>query len=354
MASFRTLETARESLKNLASRPVLLILSVVIIAALGFTAMRMTGDEFQRILDYSDQLTERGQHAVTVSAPDGIPAGRCEALGEIEGINAAGGRVSSNSDQILAPGMEQVRVKSVTPGFISVMWPGLSARPGLLFGAEAAERAGVAEGSRVLLASDAPNSPQRVGAVLPRTARDVDLAQSIIRVVPPTGLVTQCVVDVEPGARIGAIAVITSGLQDLDAHVSPLFAPDPGIPSPQQQLDSRLSLYLPAAAAAVSGFILLALWILRSKDFALYRLLKMGRGKLSLALAVEYVAVVGVPLVFGGMAAVVTAPWNPSGRLTEALMLAFAQMAVITFPLAAVGAFMLSLRPASRIILSEG
>jgi len=351
---FRAFDTVAEALRNLRSNFVVAIIVGALCMGASFAAMATSVDELTRITAHADALSERGVNVLLVTVPGGYRADRCESLPHVSGVENAGARVTTVTYQINAPVPMAVNARLVTAGYIGTMWPGLVPPVhGIIVGHSLAQQLGVVAGSRI---SATPSGGEvttiQVAAVAPETTRDHNVNYALLRVTSPLAQAQQCLVAVAPGAVEGAAAMLASTFSTDNPHVAPLFVPDPTLQDPAAQLVSRISLYAPAAAGVLCVMALVSFWAMRTRDFALYRLLQLKRGSLVLALSAESAVLALVPTIAGAIFALIYHPISDP-RILDILMLGAAETLVILLLAPPLGVLLVGMRKPSRVLLGQ-
>jgi hypothetical protein len=110
----------------------------------------------------------------------------------------------------------------------------------------------------------------------------------VLQSVPPRGGTYECLVESEPGARARVEAVLLGWFPGTATAVTPYFLlPDTGR-TPQQEAGARTSAWFPLAAAGLVALGMLAWWVIRRSEFALYGVMGLGRDGLVLMLLAEW------------------------------------------------------------------
>lgn len=351
---FRVFDAIGESLRNLRSNLVVSAVVVLLCVGAGFAAMTASIDELRRISSHADTLSERGVNVLMVTVPGGYRADRCESLPHVSGIEKAGARLATVTYRIDAPVSRAATVRLVTAGYIDTMWPGLlPPTDGYIIGHTLASQLGLEAGSRIAVTpSGGEATIIRIAAVAPETTRDANVNHALVRVTSPLAQAQQCLVAVAPGAVEGAAAMLTSRFSADEAHVAPLFVADSTVPDPTAQLASRISLHTPWAAGVLCVVTLVGFWAMRARDFALYRLLQMRRGRLLIVLSAETAVLALVPTVAGSIIALIHQPiLDP--RILDMVALGAAQTFTIVLLAPPLGLLLVGIRKPSRVLLGQ-
>jgi hypothetical protein len=279
-----------DAVRNLTGSPVRsILLSVVaggLVGGLVFTELASTQDlrDFQAFFDAS------GGHVVVASNDDGLPAARCAALSDVEGVVATAGLQSGTPVVTnVAPGtLYQTGV--ITSGGLDLFTNGPSPAVGdvadrWIVGQAAAEELGVEPG--MWLGVD--GRIRRVGAVVDTEARNPQIARWILTVAPPAADVTECWIEYAPGVRTGRIEVVESLFADTGDGlvVRPWISLDEFARDPIQELADRpqRNAWL-FAGLLLAALFWLATWFRRA-HIGLYRAVGTGPAALFILGAVE-------------------------------------------------------------------
>jgi hypothetical protein len=143
-------------------------------------------------------------------------------------------------------------------------------------------------------------------AAAPGAARVYEYDSAVVVAAGPTGWVTECLVEAEPGARDAVELVLTRWFsQDAGAgiRVYPWSVPVSGEQSPDYLLHQRASRWVVLGAvglvAAVQGF----LWLARRGETGIYRLLGLRGGSLAAMVVADQMLVSVAPFSAGVLGA---------------------------------------------------
>lgn len=297
---FRTVDVVRSFLADVRSRFVWAALICVVCAscALGVIAST-TGDVGAISTDHLASI-ERGSNVLVATRTDRqpFPGQVCDGLSSVTGVKYAGGLVSTDDVTMDNSPSLPVQVLTATPGYAGVLWPSLPyqvARADSVFaGSAVSERLGIRAGGFASFAKAGTRETVRVDAVGAPSSRRATSDDVLLRVVPVTNAVTECLIESHPGFADGVRAATDSQLGS-DFLSFALFDDDSEGSTPQQRLDNRLSIFTPAAAFALIALLLTAFWFIRRADFALYRVLGARRRQLAAAFALEWLLLVILP-----------------------------------------------------------
>ena len=290
-------------------------------AASGALALGLTSAEVTRILDLQDDLVSAGSTSLIVSAsrPGGVDAVRCEQLNTVEGVRAAGARGS-----LLSSETDGAKVRAVTRGYAQAVLPGMDPASEVIAGATAAE-------SRHLISGSGITSPEQsialeVDAVASPSLRDPRVNAEVLVIHPPTFSANSCLVVAEPDRHAGVDALLTTWFGADDVLIAPLIARGDVTDSPQSLLESRPGRMISVVAGAGSLMMLLAAWMVRRSDFALYRLLGAEVGALTAGLCLEATVLVVAPQLATSAFTFCAFPQMHSGAGLESALLAVGQL----------------------------
>ncbi len=292
-----------EAARNLVTTlPRSLLIGVAVAGVVG----ALTWSELEtssRILEFQRGFVSSGGNVLVATSTGGIPAYKCGALADRDGVVASGGlRLDEPRLVNTAPGT-LFQIAHATPGVIQV-WYGPSAAPairreaGLIVGAAAAEELGLREGFIVGIADE---KPMPVVSVLSPGGRYPQADRWIIVPAAPVGSLDQCWVEFTPGSRDAgeaSLAYLLGGSR-LDIDISPLvdlgeFAFDPVGELANRPQASAWTV----AGSALTVLIALVAWLRRS-ELGLYRVLGSSRASLWLMSQLEAFFVVLLPGAIG-------------------------------------------------------
>lgn len=297
MNGFTRHAIVREALANALAHRLLASILVIISALAPLVALTLTISDVHAIAQRQLQLEARGASVFSVTASDRTPisALRCDALGSVTGVRSAGSVVAVDDAHSSLPGGRHVPLLSATPGLATVLWPELLLDDGVAVGAGIADDLGLVPGSSI--ATTRGILP--VTAVAPPSSRNADHDLLVVQQVAPRGTTRECLVESEPGARDGVEAVLVGWFPGVPTTVVPYFLPpDTGL-SPQEELASRLSAWVPLAAAGLAALAMIAWWVIRRPEFALYSVLGLGTNGLALMLVAEWAVLCLLPGAIG-------------------------------------------------------
>lgn len=305
---FSAFSVAREAWLNLSASlgPSLGVAVVSLVVGAGLPAV--AGFEVSEIVRDADQAIAAGTNMMSLTAEDRAPlsASRCDELNNVDGVLTAGGIVSRSAAYAATRPNEPLQLIHGTVGAASALWPMLTeptGTAGVLVGADTASLFGLSVGSRLMLSESAGTSPSvsvLVDQVAGKTVRDVTLDGAIFVSVAPTGMITECLVEAQPGARQQVEAVLIGWFRaDLKVAVSPYFVSNAPGSLPADELRGRLTQYLPALAFVLLFVSLAGYWFARRSELALYRTLGISRPQLLGMLATEALLLVLIPVNLG-------------------------------------------------------
>lgn len=361
LETFRRRAVIREALLNLRARPAL---SLVVFTASATAAFLLTFGTSLDVSAISSQYAAQvssGVNVASVTSVDSSPlgAGRCAQLGDVPGVLDAGGLVRYRPVIIGGTGA-RVTVAEVTSGYAAIIWPQLRQTRGnltVVAGSAIAVDQGLRKGSQVAIgeATNSVLSKVRINAVASTSQRSPRFDNYIAVIVPPTGNVSSCVFESQPGSQTGLGGLVPSWFPNIPTNLAPLTEIGTIGTTPAQLFASRISQAFPALAFALIALATLGFWVMRRSEFALYRLLGMPTSKLLLALVVESTLLIALPECVGALVGDVVIPrMSEQAVALESLGLAVAQLAALSAILPVFGMCVLVAKKPISILRSAG
>lgn len=305
---------AAEAIANVVTTPASLLIAVVSALATVGVLMFSVSETSALQHRFDDQVT-RGRFVVVAVAgtPGGLDAARCEALGGVEGVVAAGSLLGSRSVRPAFLPLRPYQVVDATPGAVRAYFPAaapqVTAVSGVLAGRDTARELGLVDGAELALSDregDEDPDVLVVSKVLPPSSRSSELDRRLIAIRPAMGRTQACVVDLDPDHAGTAKDVVGAWFPAGDeAIVQPLPELPTAAPTPEEELARRLSNRGWAAAAGAVALVALSTWHGRRDEVALYRLLGASKRVILTMFVTETALLVVLPQAVG--AAVVLA-----------------------------------------------
>lgn len=320
--SVDTAAVALEAVHNARANGLVSCIRVLVAVALGFCFMFLDVRDVRGLEQRFVAQVDGGRFAWTVAAPTGIPASACDGLQTFTGVKAAGGEVTSLPVRISTQRAATYPLRSVTPGYLTVLWPDaqIGAGEGLIAGSSVAESLGLRSGSFVTI--DSVNGTVRtvqVSAVLPSSKRNGEADRSLFLVTSPSGTVQNCSVDAEPGSSDEVGRLLRSWFGP-GVSVS-VYAPDSqGVDRPERDFLNRSAQYVWLAAVVLVVLSNCYYWYLKRGDYALYRVLGLARPRLLLMSTVESGLLIWMPFA-GGMLLGLLTVGAPSALVSQIALL---------------------------------
>ncbi|MFK4762055.1 hypothetical protein ACI3KS_14055 [Microbacterium sp. ZW T5_45] len=311
----------REALRNVRSYALVSTVTFLVAALSGYLSVAATASQVGEIVAQHEIMIDRGLDVWRVQVSEPMPVQECEALRHIEGIHDAGSVLSQESAAIEAfPGSSVSSVRA-TPGYIRIVW-GLDMAPSVGIGSEVSTLYGLrSESSFQLRAMASQNASMNIddAQLLPSTSRMAGANQSVVVASTASGMTGECLVEAEVGARSAAENYLLSEYPG-DSAVSPLFS-DTGVGrSVDEQLQHRLSQWIPFASASIITLMILFGQFGRRADFALYQLVGVPKCGFISMLITEAAVTAWLPFAIGGLVGIFTQYANLANGLvvTEA------------------------------------
>lgn len=315
--SFTLRAALRETLDNLGAHPGSLVARILLAATVGFgvvygTLWQVAGIEAR----YAGGIDAgRFVWRVAGTSPDAqLPSGRCDSLGAIRGVRAAGAALSGS--QVIAGNQPEARYEllRVTAGLPPIYWPEddiSTPTGGVLAGSAVARTLGLVPGAAVRLADETMPSVHVtliVDRVMPPSPREESADRRLFVVVPAGPGTLECLVDPDPASSAAVGDIVRAWFPaDLGVTVLPFLPGTVLSRTPEAELADRLSAWGWPLGTAVLTSTTLLIWYARRADAALYRLLGLTTPKLALMYGVEHVLTTLAPTQTGVLVAVLLA-----------------------------------------------
>lgn len=317
---FRVVAAGRETAANLAAHWLLSALLALIAAGVGLGVTTAITAQTSSFENEARALDDRGRNVVVVTGRSGISAEKCEEIARTPGVLRSGALLRSEPATLRTTATRSATVRTVTRGYADIVWPGHPQSDGLLVGPKLADELQVSGQARawVRIAGDDEISLMKIGVVQTASARDADANRSGLQLATAHGIARECLIEAESGAGPGVIALAQQMFAEDDPIVAPIYAPDATVALPEVRFQERTTdTLLPAAASLIFAIALLGFWLIRGKDFALYRLLALPSPLLAGGLLLESALLVAIPYAAGTATGIATS----SGMSTLSLAL---------------------------------
>ncbi|MCU1441314.1 MAG: hypothetical protein JWP85_2311 [Rhodoglobus sp.] len=290
MSGFARRVIVREAYANALAHRALAGILVLIAAIAPLAAVTLDIVDVHGSVERERELAARGSTVFSVTAVDRqlLPATRCDALGTVTGVASAGGITAVERVHSALTDRRPLTFVSATPGLAAVLWPGTTAVDGVIVGASIGSQLGLVAGAVLPIAQAVAIRSLPVGAVAQPSTRSADYDLLVLQSVPPRGGTYECLVESEPGARARVEAVLLGWFSGTATAVTPYFVPPDTGRTPQQEASERTSAWFPLAAAGLVALGMLAWWVIRRSEFALYGVMGLSRDGLVLMLVTEW------------------------------------------------------------------
>lgn len=298
----RATEVVRESVLNVVFMGWLSALIIALGGVLSLAAILTEGSEVGGILDRERARIQQGANALQITpATDEslLSAKRCEELNRVVGVRSAGGIVSTSTVEGLTSDSSGILLQA-TQGAVPVLFPNIrTVPPGHLLATPAlADANGWIDGGP---ATAIAHDNRLVFDVSVLTApRAESYGSALIDVVVPAGDVPLCLVESDNGALQGVTDVVTDWFGSTAVALAPMALQDSTY-TPQQQLQSRMTVWLPAFSGLGLALFVVFFWKFRERDFALYALHGVRRPRLLLMLVTEWTIMTALPASMGAL-----------------------------------------------------
>ena len=291
-----------EALRNVRSYALVSVITFVVAALSGYLTVAVTASQVGEIVAQQQIMVARGLDVWRVQVKEPISTQECEALRQVNGIRDAGSVLSQQSAAIGAFPGSSVNSITATPGYIRIVW-GVDIAPAVGVGSEISATYGLrSESAFDLRSTVTPQSSSRLEDVtlLPPTSRVAGANQSVVVSSLSHGLTRECLVEADVGARSAVESYLLSEYAG-DSVISPLFS-DTGVGrSVDEQLQGRLSQWIPLAVTFLLGLMILFSQFGRRADFALYQLVGVPKSGFVYMLVTEAALTAWLPFSTGGV-----------------------------------------------------
>ncbi|MFD4957865.1 hypothetical protein [Microbacterium sp. NPDC058389] len=294
-----------EALRNLAAYSFQTVVCVALSAAIGFLTVIAGTQELGSIAQQRASLAAAGQDVWRVQSPTAFSAASCAALGAVDGIHDAGARLHQWSAKIAERPGATIDVLEVTPGYARIGWA-TSGSPLVAAGADVSTTLGLRPGSTLTLQGNGPATTVELDAVLQKTQRLPAGNQVIVILGAPTSQTTECLVESEPGARSAVERHLMSAFNS-QATVTPLLNDEQPGGSPDDRMRARITAWAPVIVSAMLVALFVMVQFARRAEWALYRILGVGRAGLLGMLTVQAAASTWAPYAAGTLAGILLA-----------------------------------------------
>jgi hypothetical protein len=291
--TFRPPALINEVRRNLLARPLLTCLTISIAFATSLGVLVLSSSEVATIEARHAALINAGANVWMVSSEHGFEGGKCDNLQGHSGVVAAGFAIE-RQDAVMRRGESTsvLSLREVSPGYLRALWPrGTAPGDSVVAGSTLADRLGIGRGSLVVLESDTfpTGLPLVVDRVAPPSPRDASVDEDLILVRSPDSASRHCLVEAAPGATQPIEALLLNRF-GTGTSTEPMVRRSVGVPNASEELQERVSRYLPLAGALVVLCVLLGSWHSRRVEFALYRTSGMSAINLFAMLCLELLA----------------------------------------------------------------
>jgi hypothetical protein len=295
-----------EALRNLASSRLRSVGLAAVALVIGAAVALLTTIDVTRIATTATEQERAGAFSFQVVAPGGgrPDAKRCHEMNSIDGVLAAGGVMSTTVAKLDVQPDSDVRILTVTPGFIASVWSDLpSPRKYSAIAGSAFTQLGWNIGSTVAYTTSAGTEEAVTIDTIAATPSMLRLERVLVTTAPPTGTVEGCLVTASPKAA-AAVGKLLQGWFGDGTSVQDVLIRSSLMSDPQQQLGARISQFGWLAGAFVIAAVLLGGWTSRRAEFALYRLLGFKERAILSMLIVDTLALAILPAQLGALIAI--------------------------------------------------
>jgi hypothetical protein len=196
-----------------------------------------------------------------------------------------------------------IRLLSVTPGFVAASWRELPAsrQISVLAGSAFADF-GWGRGAKILIRTASGTSGQLTLDAIGGTSM-LGYERVLVTVAPPAGTVDVCLVTANPESA-ASVAESLRGWFGDGTSVQDVLIRSGLVSDPQQLVKARISQYGWIAGGFAIVAIMLGGWAARRGEFALYRLLGFNEGAILAMLVIDTLILALIPAQLGSILAI--------------------------------------------------
>jgi hypothetical protein len=265
---------------------VLSLVAGAVSAWIGAMDMGASLDRYER--------AERAGDAVWQINGQQLRGSTCENLSRHPLVLASGTMLETSSNAVDRLGT-QIRVRTVTAGLIPIAWPEQRSAASTVAGVDLARTLGLVDEAvlRLIPTSEGVNDvlPVRLDRVAQTPSRFEEFDRALIAVGPPAGLIESCWVEASRGAR-SVVRELAIGELSADPGAAVVAAYPIAVDAEStdeviQAFGVRATRFISLLGAFLASAGLMASWLSRSREFAVYRLCGLGRISLLAIMGIE-------------------------------------------------------------------
>ncbi|RLP75067.1 hypothetical protein D9V32_11650 [Mycetocola tolaasinivorans] len=329
---FRTGEFVREHARGLRARPWRALLVALCAAVIGAAVPLVSLIETGGLRDSWEQQRQAGRFVEIIRAGSitGFPMEYCENIARTEGVIAVGAILHREQIQLdTFPGQNRELLR-VSPGMVRIAWPGFEIpAAGIVAGRDLATQTGLVAGTSVTLSRAGTTESRDIVGVAGERSRVDGLNSSLLEPdVRADQNTRECFVEFEPGAASAVLPVLRTAVpEQYGAITAPFLTKNALVGDPEKLLPQRASNWAWVAGAGVIALLLGVLWWSGRSEMALYRAFGVRPIQITLALALEVVATLLLPVAIGAAAVIAVAGLLGTGIGSQEYLLAGADIA---------------------------
>lgn len=240
------------------------------------------------------ERAERSGDAVWQVNGQQLRGSTCENLSRHPLVVASGTVVETSRYAVDRLGT-QIRVRTVTVGLVRIAWPEQGFATSTVAGVDLARTLGLVDGAvlRLLPSSGGADEalPVRLDRVAQTPSRFEEFDRALITVGPPAGLIESCWVEAARGARSVVRDLAIGELSaDPGAAVVAAYPIEVDAESTDEVIKAfgaRATRFISLVGAFLASAGLMASWLSRSRELAVYRLCGLGRVSLFAIIGIE-------------------------------------------------------------------
>lgn len=352
--SFR--EVAAEGIRNLQATLASTSLSIIVIAGVAMAVLGGSWWQTSEIFEtwQTQRIAGYDIYSVRATSGDRMEASRCDQLRYVEGVISAGGILRTTSIRPQSNPSSAFWLVTATSGTLPLLFPEEPAArfASVIAGALISSELGLSPQSEVgfLTTRDSGVRQITVDVATSSTSRIEQFDNTVLVAGPAVGKIGECLVESTPSGKASVNQLLRDWFPQQNVQVTSFVRTSQTDRDPVTELRQRTGQWLPLLSGVAVGALIVTLWWARRAEFAVYRLLGLGRQGLAVLLTVETFWKVWLPTAIGaGIAIVVFAPMS-NAVVATAMLHDLLSLSCILTSLPLIGVFLLSTHTAFDLV----